>query len=42
MPTIRKDKSGLNEIRNNIWIVDSGASSHMTNGARGLITTRKI
>ena len=42
MPTIRKEKSGLNEIRNKIWIANSGASSHMTKDTRGLINTRKI
>ena len=33
MCTVRNEESGLNEIRNNIWIADSGASSHMTNDA---------
>ena len=42
MPTIKNEETGLNEIRNNIWIADSGASSHMTNNASGLFNTRKI
>ena len=35
MPTIRNEESDLSEIRNDIWIADLGASSHMTNDARG-------
>ena len=42
MPTIRNGESGLNEIRNNIGIADSGASSHTTNDTHGLINTRNI
>ena len=42
MPTIKNEETGLNEIRNNIWIADSGASSHMTNDASGLYNTREI
>ena len=39
--TKKNDILGLNEIRNNIWIANSGASSHTTNNARGLINIRK-
>ena len=42
MPTVRKDESRLNEIRNNKWVVDSGASSHMTDDTCRRINTRKI
>ena len=39
IPTIRNEESGLNEIRNEIWMADSDALRH---DARGLINTRKI
>ena len=42
MPDMRNEESRQNKIRNNVWIADSGASSHMTNDERGLINTRKI
>ena len=42
MPIMRNEESGPNEIRNNAWKADSGASSHMTNDARGLSNMRKI
>ena len=41
-PTVKNEESGLNEIRNNIWLADSGPSSHMTSNACKLINTRKI
>ena len=40
-PTMRNKELDLNEIRNNIWIVESGASSHIIKNARRLIKTRK-
>ena len=42
MPTVRNEESGLNEPRTDVWIADSGASSHMTNDTRGLINTWNI
>ena len=37
MPVVKNKDLGLNEIRKDIWIADSGASSYMTNNLRGLI-----
>ena len=42
IPTVRNEESGLNEIRNDTFVADSDASSHMTNDAHGLVNTRKI
>ena len=42
IPTVRNEEPGLNEIKNNVWIANSGASSHMVNNACILINTRKI
>ena len=42
MPVVENKNLGLNEIRKEIWIADSGASSHMTNDVSGLINQRKI
>ena len=42
MPVVENKKLGLNEIRKDIWIADSGASSYMTNDISGLINQRNI
>ena len=42
MPVVENKNLGLNEIRKDIWIADSGASSHMTNDVSGLINQRQI
>ena len=42
MPVVENKDLGLNEIRKDIWIVDSGMLSHMTNDVNGLINQRKI
>ena len=41
MPFVENKNLGLSEIRNHIWIADSGASSHMTNDISGLINQRQ-
>ena len=42
MPVVKNKDLGLNEIRKDIWIADSGVSSQMTNDLHGLINQRKI
>ena len=42
MPTVRNKEIGINKIRNNIRIADSGASSQIINKTCGLIKSRKI
>ena len=42
MPVVKNKNLGLNEIRKDIWIADSGALSHMTNDVSRLINQRKI
>ena len=42
IPVVENKNLSLNEIRKDIWIADSGASSHMTNDVSGLINHRKI
>ena len=37
MPVVKNKDLGLNEIRKDIWIADSGVSSQMTNDLHGLI-----
>ena len=41
IPVKKNNKLGQNEIRKGIWIVESGASSLMTNGLCGLINQKK-
>ena len=41
-PVVENKNLGLNEIRKDIWIADSRATSHMINAVSGLINQRKI